>query len=101
MTAEIAIVVSIFGIVVSAVFAIISACRNSRHDSDERTAAIVGLQSDMGYVKSGIDDIKKKQWDSEQKLTAAVESSKSAHKRLDEHEKRLLSLEEHDGGVKQ
>lgn len=49
------------------------------------------LFSDIGYIKSGIDDLKRKQEKSEERhieiitrLTSVEESTKQAHRRLDE-----------------
>lgn len=50
------------------------------------------ILSELGYVKAGVDDIKKKQDKQDERyietitrLTAVEQSSKQAHKRLDEH----------------
>ncbi len=50
------------------------------------------LKSDIGYIKAGIDDLKKQQEKSDERYVnlvckvAEVESSaKQAHKRIDEH----------------
>lgn len=50
------------------------------------------LYSDIGYIKSGIDDLKRKQEKSEERhlevitrLTSVEASSRQAHQRIDEH----------------
>lgn len=52
------------------------------------------LLSDVGYIKSGVDDLKRKQETSEdrhfalaERVTKVEESSKQAHKRIDRLEK--------------
>lgn len=55
------------------------------------------VMSDIGYIKSGVDDIKRKQEKQDeqnflviQRLSAVEESAKSAHKRIDQ----LMNLQE-------
>lgn len=57
------------------------------------------LFSDIGYIKSGIDDLKRKQEKSDERhieivtrLTSVEVSTKQAHKRIDE----LLEVNKHD-----
>jgi len=52
------------------------------------------LLSDIGYIKSGVDDIKSEQKEQRKtnievvsRLTAVEESAKQAHKRIDEIKK--------------
>ena len=99
-TATIALILSALGIIATLVFNIISANRNSKHDTEDKATSIAVLNSDMGYVKSGIDDIKLKQGSTDNilrdltsKVTKAEDSAKSAHHRIDMHEARIVKLE--------
>ena len=99
-TATIAIIISAFGLILSLVFNLLSVNRNNKHETEEKATSIAVLNSDMGYVKSGIDDIKMKQGDTDnimreltKKVTQVEDSTKSAHHRLDNHESRIISLE--------
>ena len=95
-----AIIISALGLVVTLIFNVISANRNGKQDTEEKATSIAVLNSDMGYVKSGIDDIKLKQGatdnilrDLTSKVTKAEDSAKSAHHRIDMHEARIVKLE--------
>lgn len=95
-----AIIISALGLVVTLTFNVISANRNGKQDTEEKATSIAVLNSDMGYVKSGIDDIKLKQGttdnilrDLTSKVTKAEDSAKSAHHRIDMHEARIVKLE--------
>jgi len=62
--------------------------RNQKRDSENEGS----LKSDIGYIKAGIDDLKKQQEKSDERYVglvckvAEVESStRQAHKRIDEH----------------
>lgn len=99
-TAMTAVIISALGLVASIVFNIITSSRNNKHETEEKATSIAVLNSDMGYVKSGIDDIKLKQGttdnilrDLTSKVTKAEDSAKSAHHRIDMHEARIVKLE--------
>lgn len=76
------------------IFGIITAVRNKKTD-DTREAKEDGIiLTELGYIKSGVDDIKHKQEEQEKQnlafvrdLTAVEESAKQAHKRIDKLEK--------------
>lgn len=64
----------------------------SRNECDENKQSGVML-TELGYIKSGIDDIKKEQSQQREqhievvtRLTAVEQSAKQAHKRLDQIE---------------
>ena len=93
---------SALGTISAIVFAMIAAHRANKRDTEDKATSIAVLNSDIGYVKSGIDDIKSKQVNTDNlmheltaKVTNAENSAKSAHHRLDMHEQRLVQLE-HD-----
>lgn len=96
----IAIIISALGLGITLIFNVISANRNGKQDTEEKATSIAVLNSDMGYVKSGIDDIKLKQGSTDNilrdltsKVTKAEDSAKSAHHRIDMHEARIVKLE--------
>jgi hypothetical protein len=61
--------------------------RNNRSDNRAEGA----MQSDIGYIKGGVDDLKREMRESNgrhyhlaERVTAVEESAKQAHKRIDE-----------------
>ena len=91
MRIEVTILIAIIGCALSVGTFFIG--RTSAAKTDGKEAGT--MQSDLGYVKSGIDDIKAEQREQRkmntqlfERLTAVEESCKSAHKRLDEIERR-------------
>ena len=75
------------------VFGIISAVRNKKTDDTKEAKEDGIVLTELGYIKSGIDDIKHKQETQDNKnlefvreLTAVEESTKQAHKRIDKLE---------------
>lgn len=93
--------VEIVSIVLSAVFGvgglvfgIITAVRNKKTDDTKEAKEDGIILTELGYIKSGVDDIKQKQKEQEKQnldfvrhLTAVEESAKQAHKRIDNLEK--------------
>lgn len=84
---------AIFGIG-GLVFGIISAVRNKKTDDTKEAKEDGIILTELGYIKSGVDDIKHKQEEQEKRnldfvrhLTAVEESAKQAHKRIDKLEK--------------
>ncbi len=76
------------------VFGIISAVRNKKTDDTKEAKEDGIVLTELGYIKSGIDDIKHKQEGQDKQnlefvreLTAVEESAKQAHKRIDKLEK--------------
>lgn len=92
---------AIIGIVVGiagAVFACVTFFRNKKSDDATEGKKDGMVLTELGYIKSGVDDIKRKQERQDEqyievvsRLTAVEESSKQAHKRLD----RLENKEDH------
>lgn len=88
-TAILGIVFGVSGLI----FGIITAVRNKKTD-DKKDGKDDGIiLTELGYIKSGIDDIKHKQEEQEKRnldfvrhLTAVEESVKQAHKRIDKLE---------------
>ena len=76
------------------IFGIITAVRNKKTDDTKEAKEDGIVLTELGYIKSGIDDIKHKQESQDNKnlefvreLTAVEESTKQAHKRIDKLEK--------------
>ena len=93
-------IIGAVGTVSAILFALLSAHKANKRETEDKATSIAVLNSDIGYVKSGIDDIKSKQSTTDvliQELTSktahAEDSAKSAHHRLDMHEQRLVKLE--------
>lgn len=90
----ISIVFSAFFGIGGLVFGIISAVRNKKTDDTKEAKEDGIVLTELGYIKSGIDDIKHKQFEQDKQnlnfvkeLTAVEESTKQAHKRIDKLEK--------------
>lgn len=73
------------------IFGYLAFSRNRKHDDTEHGKESGTLLSDIGYIKSGVDDIKAEQKEQRKtnmevvsRLTAVEESAKQAHKRIDE-----------------
>lgn len=83
-------VVSILGTVSSITFAYLAFSRNRRQENTKEGEYNGKILTEMGYIKSGIDDIKKKQDIEDERhieivsrLVAVEASAKQAHKRID------------------
>ncbi len=94
MASEISFFSSILFGIGGLVFGIISAVRNKKTDDTKEAKEDGIILTELGYIKSGVDDIKHKQEEQEKRnidfvrhLTAVEESAKQAHKRLDKLEK--------------
>lgn len=84
----------ILGIVSSVcaiVFGYLAFFRNRKKDDTEEGKSAGTMLSDIGYIKAGVDDIKTEQKEQRKtnievvsRLTAVEESTKQAHKRIDE-----------------
>ena len=73
------------------VFGLVTLFRNKKQDDNEAGKASGTILSDIGYIKAGVDDIKTEQKEQRKtnielvsRLTAVEESTKQAHKRIDE-----------------
>lgn len=80
----------IVGVLASFVFAYLAFSRNKRKDDEGQGQQLGTITSDLGYVKSGIDDIRAEQREQRnisqslgERVTKVEESTKQAHKRLD------------------
>lgn len=75
----------------SLVVAILTLLRNGKKDNETAGESRGVMASDIGYIKAGVDDLKKENRDNRESLellrvkVAEVDSStKQAHKRIDE-----------------
>lgn len=90
------VVIGIAGAVCAIIFGYAAFTRNKKADDSYSGKQEGVIISDIGYIKSGVDDIKRKQ-DTQDKLnleimqiaTSAKDSADSAHKRIDGIEKRI------------
>ena len=94
--AIIATVVSICGGIAGIVFGVLSRGRDVRKDTEEDGKQAGVVLTELGYIKAGVDDVKRKQEKSDETiigflkdLTAVQESAKQAHKRIDVIEERI------------
>ena len=69
--------------------------RNRKKDDAEEGKSSGTMLSDIGYIKAGVDEIKSEQKEQRnanikfaERLTAVEESTKQAHKRIDEIKKK-------------
>lgn len=88
--------ISIIAAIAGVVFGITTLARNRKQDSTEAGERTGEILSELGYIKSGVDDVKRKQEKSDETimgflkdLTAVQESTKQAHKRIDGLEERF------------
>ena len=84
-------VLGIVSTVCAIVFGYLAFFRNRKKDDTEEGKSAGTMLSDIGYIKAGVDDIKTEQKEQRKtnievvsRLTAVEESTKQAHKRIDE-----------------
>ena len=90
MTVELTLLISIGCALLGAFFGAMSLRRNSQKDIEESAKTNGIILTEIGYIKSGVDDIKHKQDKQDEKfiklserVTTVEASSKQAHKRID------------------
>lgn len=88
---QIGLLCTVTGIIVSFVFSLLSHRRSIKRDNESAGEGRGVLQSDIGYIKAGIDDLKRenravnlKLDNISERVTRVEESCKQAHKRIDE-----------------
>ena len=89
-------VISVIAAICGVVYGAINYSRNKKKDNAEDGKESGVILTELGYIKSGVDDLKRKQDKQDEQmlnllrqLTAVEESSKQAHKRLDALEARF------------
>jgi len=77
--------------IIGVIFGLVTLFRNKRQDDNTEGRESGTVLSDLGYIKAGVDEIKAEQKDQRKtnievitRLTAVEESTKQAHKRIDE-----------------
>lgn len=87
----VSIIFGIVGVILAGIFGYTAYTRNKHHDSEQDGQKNGVMLTEIGYIKSGVDDIKRKQEKQDQqhievvtRLTAVEESAKQAHHRIDE-----------------
>jgi peptidoglycan hydrolase CwlO-like protein len=92
MTVEIGIVIAILGLVVSYQAYQLNKTKDVKTDTQESAE----LKAELGYIRKGVDDIRidlkaneKQMVALGERITRVEESSKQAHKRIDNLEKEL------------
>lgn len=97
---DIATIISAVAAVCGIVFGLVIFFRNKRTDDTQDGKKDGVVLTELGYIKSGVDDIKRKQEKQEQqhievisRLTAVEASAKQAHKRIDTIEGRRNEYE--------
>jgi len=89
MTVEVTTVISVISTLFAIVFGYAAFVRNGKKDTEDEARADATVFTEIGYIKSGIDDIKTEQREQRKtntdmitRLTAVEESAKQAHHRL-------------------
>lgn len=82
---------AIVGGIAGIVFGLVTLFRNKKQDDNQQGRESGTVLSDLGYIKAGVDEIKSEQKEQRKtniefitRLTAVEESTKQAHKRIDE-----------------
>ena len=95
---QIAVIVSVLGGIAGVVFGVTTLFRNKRQDDEAEGKEAGIVLTELGYIKSSVDDIKRKQDKQDdqtvqflRELSEVKESAKSAHKRIDTIEERINS----------
>ena len=87
----ISLTIAAIGMIISLIFSIIAVVRNRRNDSTQEGENKGVIMSDIGYIKAGVDDLKREQRgihstlsEHNERITRCEESCKQAHHRIDE-----------------
>ena len=93
-------IISVVGVISSVLFAYLAFSRNKGADRQAAGEQDGAMMAELGYIKSGVDDIKREQQEQRAKnlevverLTAVEQSAKQAHHRID----RLEGVKGKDG----
>lgn len=92
-------IIGIVGTISAIVFGVIAYKRNNKTDNESKGKENGMMMTEIGYIKSGVDDIKRKQERQEEhhievisRLTTVEESAKSAHHRIDGLEDKINTM---------
>lgn len=93
---QIAVVVSVLGGIAGVIFGVATITNRKKKDDEEDGRQTGVVLTELGYIKSSVDDIKRKQDKQDEQtinflreLTEVKESAKQAHKRIDTLEERI------------
>lgn len=82
---------TITGIAITALFSFLAFQRAQRKEHKDEGENKGVMMSDIGYIKAGVDDLKREQRETaasmgklSERITRVEESTKQAHKRIDE-----------------
>ena len=82
---------TVAGIAVTALFSYLAFLRAQRKEHKDEGENKGVMMSDIGYIKAGVDDLKREQRETaasvgklSERITRVEESTKQAHKRIDE-----------------
>lgn len=88
-------VISVISAICAIVFGYLAFYRNRKKDDTDEGNKAGAIMTELGYIKSGIDDVKAEQRDQRKtntefvsRLVAVEASAKQAHKRIDSIEER-------------
>lgn len=82
---------------VSILFAWLAFGRNRKQDTQEAASSLATMQSDIGYIKAGNDDIKRQLSDQDKQVREVAERSIRNEDELRRVNARLAKLENHAG----
>ena len=98
---NLSLVISFMGVVSGFVFAYIGYQKGKKSDNLDSGRSLGSFLSDIGYIKAGIDDLKREQRETGAKLSVlserlcrCEESTKQAHKRIAELNQRFNNEKE-------
>ncbi len=87
----ITIICTIVGIMITFAFSYLAYYRNNKKDSKDEGESYGIMMSNIGYIKAGVDDLKREQREQtntidslSERVTRCEESCKQAHHRIDE-----------------
>lgn len=87
----ITIICTVAGIIITFVFSYLAYHRTNKKDSKDEGESYGIMMSDIGYIKAGVDDLKREQREQataigllSERVTRCEESCKQAHHRIDE-----------------
>lgn len=90
-TFAISTICTVSGIAITAFFSYLAFLRAQRKENKDEGENKGVMMSDIGYIKAGVDDLKREQRETaasvgklSERITRVEESTKQAHKRIDE-----------------
>ena len=88
--------ISLAGVIVAIVCSVVAMMRNTRNDNRDEAQQQGAILTELGYIKSGVDDIKAEQRE-QRKINQEVSNRLSAMEiKVDRAHSRLDRLEKHE-----